>query len=97
MFICTCGATVTDIEPGSAIDHCPLCGDRPSPNLGETIGYNTGHTFYGSSFDPDEYPRCFDCDGRPHSHRVYPEERGFDAVIASVERIFDDPTHYLRA
>jgi len=100
-YICTCGATVTDIAPGSAADHCELCDTRPTPDLvdgRDSWDFDGGHRFSPTfESDPDETPRCVVCDGRPHSHRVYPDEWSFPVVIEKVERIFRDPNHWKRA
>lgn len=82
-FTCTCHRTFREDAPGGAIDHCRFCGTRPSPALGERIGWDEGHRYHDAGCDSDGEPflRCFDCDGRPHSHRRYPGDPDYEFII----------------
>lgn len=90
-FTCTCGVTSTDSLPRSAADHCRFCGTRPSPELGVTVASevtlpvgrtevwtSTGHRWSGDDFSDF---RCYDCDGRHHSHRKYPGDWGYESTV----------------
>ena len=82
LYRCTCGRTVRADAPSNANDHCPFCGTRPSPDLGVTIGFDTGHTWYG---DESSDFRCYDCDGRSHSHRRYPGDYDYTFILARAD------------
>lgn len=73
VYVCTCGRTATTQRPRSAVDKCPFC---------RTFPMTDDHRLSVWTDESDDVGRCFICDTRPYSHRLFPGDPGYDFIIA---------------
>ena len=78
MYECTCGITKTDVQPRSGLDKCPACRTFPMLDLGVRVGHDEGHRWSG---DEQSDFRCYWCDTRHGSHRMYPGDFEYERIV----------------